>query len=296
MPKPLASAFELSIKASALVALACGSLLSPAQAQVGLPDMVSRTALRVCEDPSDMPYSDRKGEGFENKIAEIVAKELKLPLRYFWAPSGPGFVRNTLQSDLCDVIMGYAAGAEIVLHTNPYYRSTYVIVTPKGSPLGEVKTLDDSRLKGHHIGVVAATPPVDVMLAKGLMIESKVYPLLVDHRFSSPLTDLIDDLKAGKIDAAVVWGPLVGLDVKKSNGSLVMTPLLKAPGQPDFSYRITMGVRHNEVDWKHKLEAVIRTRQGDINKVLEDYGVPLLDNSGALIAAEAAEKGKGATP
>jgi len=254
-----------------------------ARAQI-VPDMVSRTALRVCGDPANMPFSDHKGEGFENKIAAIVADQLKLPLRYFWAPSGPGFIRNTLQSDLCDVVIGYAAGAEIVQHTNPYYRSTYVIVTPKGSELAGVSSLDDPKLKGHRIGVFAATPPVDTLLAKGFMTTAKVYPLLVDHRFNAPMVDVLADLAAKRTDAAIVWGPLVGSDVKKAGGELVMTPLLKQGDGPDFSYRITFGIRHNEPDWKHKLEAVIRARQADIDAVLTDYNVPLLDNAGHVIA------------
>ena len=256
----------------------------PASAQV-MPDMVSRTALRVCADPANMPFSNREGEGFENKIASIVADQLKLPLRYFWAPSGPGFVRNTLQSNLCDLIIGYAAGAEIVQHTNPYYRSTYAIVAAKNGAFADVASLDDPKLKGRHIGVFAATPPVDLLLAKGLMGGAKVYPLIVDHRFASPLNDMFADLKAGTIDVAVVWGPLAGYDAKKDD--LTLTPLLKQGNDPDYSYRITFGIRHNEPDWKHKLEAVIRARQSDINVVLREYNVPLLDNAGHVLASSA---------
>lgn len=253
-----------------------------ASAQI-VPEMVSRTALRVCEDPANMPFSNRAGEGFENKIAELVAADVKLPLRYFWAPSGPGFVRNTLQSDLCDLVIGYAAGAEIVQHTNPYYRSTYVIVTRRDSPLAGVKQLSDPALKGHRVGVFAGTPPVDEFNAKGLVDNAKFYDLIVDHRFESPLAVVISDLENKTIDAAVVWGPLIGLSVKKSDGALVMTPLLKEGGEPDYSFRMTFGIRHNEPDWKHKLEAILRARQADINAILSDYNVPLLDNAGHLI-------------
>ena len=264
----------------------------PAVAQVS-PDLVSRTALRVCSDPANLPFSNRQKEGFENKIADIVADQLKEPVRYLWAPSGPGFARNTLNADLCDIVMGYTIGSEVVQSTNPYYRSTYVLVAPKGSPLIGIASLGDPRLKGHAIGVFAATPPVDVMLAKGLMDKAQVYPLLVDHRFDSPLTRMVGDLAAGKIDAAVVWGPLIGFDVKKSGGSLVSTELLGDVEKPGFSYRITFGVRHDEPDWKHKLEAVIRARQVDINKVLVDYGVPLIDDAGRAIAPEVAVRGTG---
>lgn len=262
----------------AIMATAAG----PASAQV-VPDMVSRTALRVCSDPSNLPFSNRKQQGFENKIADIVANQLKEPVRYFWAPSGPGFVRNTLNSDLCDIVMGYTIGAEMVQSTNPYYRSTYVIVAPKGSPLGGIETLMDPKLEGHKLGVFAATPPVDILLNRGLINQATVYPLIVDHRFDSPLQKLLADLHDGKIDAAIVWGPLIGASVKASNGALVMSPLLKDVDRPDFSYRISFGIRRDEPDWKHKLEGVIRARAADINKVLEDYNVPLLDNAGHLI-------------
>ncbi len=258
-----------------------------------MPDLVSRTALRVCSDPANMPFSDRDKEGFENKIAAIVGNELKEPVRYFWAPSGPGFIRNTLNSDLCDVVLGDAVGAEMLQSTNPYYRSTYVLVALKGSALNGIESLEDPRLKGHPLGVFAATPPVDMMLAKGLMDGAVVYPLIVDHRYNSPLTTLLDDLRAKKIEAAIVWGPLVGLAVKQSSGALEMTPLLKDAEKQGFSYRITFGVRHDETDWKHKLEGVIRARRAEITKVLEDYNVPLLDNAGHLVPpgqADAAAK------
>jgi mxaJ protein len=273
---------HVSIRAIAVAAVAF-SQAGGATAQV-MPDMVSRTALRVCADPSNLPFSNRKHEGFENKIAEVVASALREPVRYFWAPSGPGFVRNTLGSELCDVIMGYTIGSEFVQSTNPYYRSTYVIVAPKGSPLVDVQGLDDPKLKGHRIGVFAATPPVDVLLAKGLLDKAKVFPLIVDHRFDSPLNDLVGDLNSGRIDAAVVWGPLIGASVKASHGELAMSPLLRDVSRPDFSYRISFGIRHDEPDWKHKLEGVLRTHAADIRKVLDDYDVPLIDDGGRLLA------------
>ena len=184
--------------------------------------------------------------------------------------------------------MGYTIGSEMVQSTNPYYRSTYVLVAPQGSALNGIQSLDDPRLKGHKLGVYAATPPVDVMLAKGLMDGATVYPLLVDHRFDSPLNDLLEALKSKTIDAAIVWGPLIGDAVKASSGALVATPLIKDVDKPNFSYRISFGVRHDEPDWKHKLEAVLRARKADINKVLEDYGVPLLDNQGQIIPPQTA--------
>ena len=258
------------------------SATGAARAQ-NVPDMVSRTALRVCSDPSNLPFSNKMKQGFENKIADIIGDQLKEKVRYFWAPSGPGFIRNTLNEDLCDVVMGYTIGSEMVQATNPYYRSTYVIVAPKGSALNGVQSIDDPRLKGHTIGVFSATPPTDAMLSNGLMSNAKLYPLLVDHRFDSPLDLMLRDLGDKTIEAAVVWGPLMGNAVKRSAGALVMTPLVKDADRPGFSYRIALGVRHDENDWKHKLEGVLRARKADINRVLVDYDVPLLDNLGHVI-------------
>ena len=188
-------------------------------------------------------------------------------------------------------MIGYAVGSDVMQSTNPYYRSTYVLVTRKGGPLAAVQGLDDPRLKGHAIGVFSATPPVDIMLAKGLMEKAIVYPILVDHRFDSPLPKMMGDIKSGKIDAAIVWGPLVGLDVKSSGGELVMSPLLADADKPGFSYRISFGIRHDEPDWKHKLEAVERIRAVEIDQVLVDFNVPLVDDAGRLIPPERAATG-----
>ncbi len=277
------SAKTISRAAIAAAAVLASALASPPALAQNVPDLVSRTAFRVCEDPANPPFSTRKKDGFENKIADIIADSLKRPVRYFWAPSGPGFVRNTLNEDLCDVVMGYTIGAEMVQATNPYYRSTYVIVVPKGSPLADVQSIDDPKLKGHKIGVFEATPPTDAMLKNGTLGQAKLYPLLVDHRFNSPLDAMLADLKAKATDAVVVWGPLIGESVKTSDGALVMTPLLKDVDRPGYSYRIALGVRHDENEWKHTLEGVLRKRKADINRVLADYNVPLIDNLGHLI-------------
>ena len=243
---------------AALSLVSCFFAFCAPTAVVGqnVPDLVSRTAFRVCEDPSNLPFSDRTKQGFENKIADIIASELKKPVRYFWAPSGPGFVTNTLNEDLCDVVMGTTIGSEMVQSTNPYYRSTYVIVTPKGSPLADVQSIDDPKLKGHRIGIFEATPPTDAMLTNGLLLKAKLYPLLVDHRFNAPLDAMLGDLKDKGIDAAVVWGPLIGDSVKTTGGALTMTPLLKDVDRAGFSYRIALGGSPR----RDRLEAQARRR------------------------------------
>jgi quinoprotein dehydrogenase-associated probable ABC transporter substrate-binding protein len=221
-----------------------------------------------------MPFSNKAKEGFENRIAELVAEELRVPLRYFWMPSGPGFVRNTLTADLCDLIVGYAAESDLVDHSNPYYASTYVLVTRKGGPLDGVDRLDDPRLKDARLGAIAATPPVDHLMDLGLFDHVKSYSLLVDRRYDSPAEDALHDLEAGEIDAAILWGPIGGYFAKKASIPLNATPL-HTDKRPPFIFRVAFGLRHGETDWKHRLNDIIRARQKDIDAILTSYGVPL---------------------
>jgi quinoprotein dehydrogenase-associated probable ABC transporter substrate-binding protein len=253
----------------------------PAPAQI-LPELVSRDRLRVCADPANMPFSDRNRQGFENRIADIVADELKLPLHYYWMPQGPGFVRNTLGEDMCDVIIGYAADSDVVDHSNPYYASTYALVSRAGSGLDHVETLDDPRLAKIRLGVIAATPPTDHLLRLGLIDKVRVYQLLVDRRFASPSEDAIHDVETGALDAAVVWGPIGGWFAKKAQPPLAASPL-HADRRPMLAFRIAFGIRRNELAWKHRLNDVIRARQADFDRVLRDYGVPLAPVAAAPI-------------
>jgi mxaJ protein len=261
-------------KTPAWVLISAALAASAAAAQTR-PDLVATDRVRVCADPADLPFSNKARQGFENKIAEILADELKLPLHYIWSPQGPGFVRNTLGTDLCDVILGAAVGSDIVDHTNAYYASTYVLVTKKGGPLDGIERLEDPRLKGSRLGVIAATPPADHLLALGLTDTAKTYPLLVDRRYASPAEDALKDVEAGVIDAAILWGPIGGYFANKASPPLSATPL-KEDARPLFSFRIAFGIRHNEIDWKHRLNAAIANRQKDIDAVLASYGVPLL--------------------
>jgi mxaJ protein len=252
-----------------LAALAAG----PAAAQTS-PDLVSRDRLRVCASPADLPFSNKAKQGFENKIAELVADELQLPLHYFWMPAGPGFVRNTLLSDMCDLVIGYASEADLVDQSNPYYASTYVLVTRKGGKLDGVDHLEDPRLKDVKIGVIARTPPVDHLMALGMLDRAKSYSLLVDRRFASPAEDALHDLETGETDAVILWGPIGGYFAQKSSPALAATPL-RTDKRPPFVFRVAFGLRAGETEWKHKLNAIIRKRQKDIDAILTSYGAPL---------------------
>src|SRR5688572_3948373 len=173
-------------------------------------DLVNRLSLRVCADPANLPFSNDKGEGFENKIATIVAAELKVPVAYTWFPQATGFIRNTLFAKRCDVVLGYAQGDELVLNTNAYYRSVYALVYRKGGSLDGVDALSDPRLKDKRLGVVAGTPPASTMAALGLIAGAKPYPLMVDRRYDAPAERMIADIRSGEVDAGVLWGPIAG--------------------------------------------------------------------------------------
>jgi quinoprotein dehydrogenase-associated probable ABC transporter substrate-binding protein len=247
------------------------------------PDLVNRTALRVCADPANMPFSNDKNEGFENKIAEIVAAELKVQVEYTWFPQATGFIRQTLFAKRCDVVIGYAQGDELVLNTNHYYRSTYALLYRAGTGLDGVVSLADPRLKDRRIGVIAGTPPGSIMAQLGLIQRAKPYPLMVDRRHDSPGERMINDIRSGDIDAGVLWGPIAGYFAAKGGDKLLVVPLLKETGTPRMAYRITFGVRNLEDDWKHQLNAVIAKRQSDIDALLLQFGVPLLDEQSNLI-------------
>jgi len=261
---------------ASLAAVLGACLVGQATAQTS--DLVAKTAFRVCADPANMPFSNKAGEGFENKIAELFAEKLELPLRYFWFPQAVGFVRKTLGEKRCDVVIGYAQGHELVLNTNHYYVSTYVLVTQPDSDLADVTALSDERMKGKRIGVIAGAPPATHMARKGLIGDAKGYRLMVDRRVDSPAENMIEDMLAGEIDAAILWGPIGG-NLAQTNG-LKMTPLLDETGAPRMFYRITMGVRPGELVWKRKLNSLIRRNQDEIDAILSEYGLPLLTEMG----------------
>jgi quinoprotein dehydrogenase-associated probable ABC transporter substrate-binding protein len=259
----------------------------PAGAQ--LSDLVSRTAFRVCADPANLPFSNREGEGFENAIAELFADSLDRELQYTWYPMAQGFVRRTLIDNNCDVIIGYAQGDEMVLNTNHYYTSVYTVVTRSDSDLADLETLADPRLEGRPIGVVAGTPPASHLARHGLADDIHSYHLMVDTRHSRPTEQMLADLAAGEIDAAVLWGPIAGPLAAGQGDALTVTPLLNEEGAPRLYYRITMGVRQGEDTWKRELNALIRELQPQIDAILRERGVPLVDDMGTALKAEAGQ-------
>jgi quinoprotein dehydrogenase-associated probable ABC transporter substrate-binding protein len=249
---------------------------------VDQPEAVDRSALRVCSDPGNMPFSNVKGEGFENKIAELLAAKLGVPVRYTWFPQATGFLRNTLRARRCDLVIGIASGAELVLSTNPYYRSTYVMVTRKADTL-DADRLDDPRLKSLKIGLIAGTPPAGVAARNGLMANVRPYDLLVDTRYDSPSHRMVDDLASGKIDVALLWGPLGGYFAAQHGDQLTVTPLLHEAKASRMDYYIAMGVRPGETHWKNEIDTLLRENKDAILAILKEYHVPVLDVRGNLI-------------
>ena len=277
----------------ALTALLAGRDISRAQtndsADLSI-ELVDPKVLRVCADPRNLPFSNDKGEGFENKLAELFADKLQKKLDYMYFPQATGFVRVTLAAHRCDVIMGFPQGDDLVQGTNPYYRTAYALVAKPGNGLDDVTTLEDERLKGKHIGIIAGTPPATNMAVAGLMANAKPYPLMIDTRVDASAAAMIDDLMSGQIDAGVLWGPMAGFYAKRANPPLHVTPLVKETTGPRLVYRIGMGVRSADQNWKRQLNRLIQENQPEINKILLDFGVPLLDESDMPIKAEAATK------
>lgn len=264
-----------------------GSLSAQPVERPGLSiELVDPKVLRVCADPHNMPFSTETSEGFENKLAEMLAPQLGKGLSYTWYPQAPGFVRNTLRAYKCDLLMGIPQGDDIVQVTNPYYRTAYSLVFRQGSGLDGVDTLGNPRLKGKRLGIVAGTPPADYLVRNGLMAHAKPYPLVIDTRVDSSGAAMMRDLAAGDIDAGVLWGPMAGYYARQAGGAVAVVPLVKETGGPRLAYRIAMGVRHTDQEWKRLLNRKIAENQDAINKLLLSFGVPLLDENDRLLSTD----------
>lgn len=271
--------FVLSLMAMAAPAVAQQAGLGAAG------ELVDRTVLRVCADPRNMPFSNQAGDGIENRLADFVAEKLdRKRVEYTWFPQATGFVRMTLGARRCDVIMGYPQGDELVQNTNAYYRTAYALVFRPGIGLDGVDTLADPRLKDKRIGVVAGTPPATNLAVNGLMSHVRPYHLMIDTRYSSSAEEMIADIRSGAVDVGVLWGPMAGYYAQKDTPALTVVPLVKEKTGPRMAYRITMGVRPSDQDWKRELNRLIRNHQSEINAILLSYGVPLLDEQDRPIA------------
>jgi len=270
-------------KSIAVVILALVGVALPggagAQDAEGAIELVDPHVFRACADPRDLPFSNEAGEGFENKIAELLAHKLDKSVAYTFYPDATGFIRNTLNAHRCDVVLGIAQGVDIVQPTNPYYRTSYAAAYRQDGPLKGMESLSDPRLKTARIGIVAGTPPATFLAENGLLGRIKSYALVVDTRYDSPTHEMMDDLERGEIDVALLWGPIAGYYATKAKNPTTVVPLVKEQGGPPMVFRIVMGVRHSDQHWKRDLNKLISENQDEIHAILRSYGVPLLDEN-----------------
>jgi mxaJ protein len=239
--------------------------------------------LRVCADPNNLPFSNQRREGFENRIAELIGAELGATVHYTWWPQRRGFVRSTLAAHQCDLIVGITTGAERVLTTRPYYRSSYVFVYRKDRHL-RIRSLDDPALRTLRIGVQLVgddynnTPPVHALSRRGIVGNLVGYSVVGDYSQENPPARIIDGVVAGDVDLAVAWGPLAGYFAKRSTIPLEVIPVSPAIDPPTlrFTFDISLAVRPGEENLKQELEGVLNRKQSAIDSILTQYGVPLI--------------------
>jgi mxaJ protein len=259
------------------------SALSLLFALMGLVTSASARELRVCADPNNLPFSNQAQAGFENRIVELVAKELGASVRYEWWAQRRGNVRETLKAGKCDVIPGIASNLETLATTRPYYRSSYVFVTRTDRTL-DLKGLDDVRLESLAIGVqmigddFSNTPPAHSLARRGIVQNVRGYMVYGDYATDSPPRAIMDAVAKGEIDVAIVWGPLAGYFVRKSARPLSLapvSPLIDGPMLP-MAFDISMGVRKEDRALRRELDDVLERRGAEVRAILQEFGVPVI--------------------
>ena len=278
--------------AAALLALTLCAAGTLAHAQ----EVPERKALKVCQDPNNLPFSNVAAEGIENRLAELFGKELGLPVTYYSFPARMAFIRNTLRYKLpgedfrCDIVMGVPVGFDQVSVTKPYYRSTYALVYAQGRNMDGITSPDQllalspDKLKKLRIGVYDRSPASEWLNKHQLVDQGVPYQMLNADPSQYPGEIVEKDLASGKIDAAIVWGPIAGFFAKRVTApKLVVVPMKSEPGVK-FDFQMAMGVRYGERDWKQQVEQFLEKRRPEIQAILRDFGVPLVDDDGAVAA------------
>lgn len=248
-------------------------------------------ALRVCADPNNLPFSDRAGHGFENKIARVIGAQLGRSVEYTWWAQRRGFVRNTLNAGACDLVVGVSAGVDMLATTKPYYTSTYVFVSRRDRHVN-VRSFDDDELRRLRIGVQligddgANTPPAHALARRGITRNVIGYMVYGDYRQPNPVGDIMQAVERGAVDVAVVWGPLAGYFAKRSPVPLEITPVSPRVDRPDlpFVFDIAMGVRRRDTTFRRVIQQIIDQRHSTIDSILAAYGVPRVDAAAARVA------------
>ena len=240
---------------------------------------------RVCADPNNLPFSNQRQEGFENKLAELLAKEFRTVVQYTWWPQRRGFLRNTLNAGVCDVVMGLPAGVDAALTTRPYYRSTYVFVYPQNIGY-RITAFDDPLLYKLKIGVhligddYANSPPAHILSAHGIVQNVIGYSVFDDYAADNPVGKIITAVATGEVDVAIVWGPIAGYFAQQQPIPLTLTPVPANADSPSLplTYTIALGVRRSDQELKAKLDEALQRKALEIRQMLEEYGVPLLQD------------------
>jgi mxaJ protein len=237
--------------------------------------------LRVCSDPNNLPYSNRRGEGFENRLAEMVARDLHARVSYVWWPQHRGFIRNTLKAGLCDVMMGLPSSVELASTTRPYYRSTYVFVSRRDRGI-DVRSFDDPLLRKLSIGVQMIgddgtnSPPAHALANRGIVNNIKGYSVYGDYSQPNPPARIVEAVAQGDVDMAVVWGPLAGYFAPRQKVPLELVPVSPQIDRPflPFVFDVSMAVRRGDDKLHAELDSFIERRHGEIDALLDRYGVP----------------------
>ena len=237
--------------------------------------------LRVCSDPNNLPYSNQRQEGYENRLAEMLAGDLHARLVYTWWPQHRGFLRNTLKAGTCDVVIGLPSSVELAWTTRPYYRSTYVFVSREDRGLA-VKSFDDPVLRKLKIGVQmvgddgANSPPAHALANRGIIDNITGYSVYGDYSQPNPPARIVEAVARGDVDLAVVWGPLAGYFAPRQKVPLALVPVFPQIDRPflPFVFDMSMGVRRGDEKLHAELEAFIERRQPEINALLDRYGIP----------------------
>jgi mxaJ protein len=263
----------LALAACAMTLASCGAAPQP-------------RVLRFCADPNNMPFSNERLEGFENRIAELVAAELDARVEYEWHAQRRGFIRNTLRAGECDVVAGIPSSFELALPTRPYYRSTYVFVYREDSGL-DIRSFDDPLLRELRIGVqvvgddYANSPPAHALGNRGIVGNIRGFSVIGDYREEAPPARIMDAVVDGRVDVAVVWGPLAGWYARQHQLPVRLVPVQPQVDPPylPFVFDMAMGVRRGEDALKDELDEVLSRRAAEIEAILDEFGVPRLRGS-----------------
>ena len=266
-----------------------GLLVTCAVAVIACGEAKARDAqreLRVCADPNNMPFSNAKGEGFENKIAELVARDMNATVRYTWWAQRRGFIRNTLNARSCDLVIGVPASFDLTAVTSPYYRSSYVFVTRKDRGI-KVESFDDPELRKLRIGVQlvgddgANTPPVHALDTRGIHGNLRGYLVYGDYRRPHPASSIVEAVARGEVDIAIVWGPQAGYFAVQQPVALDLVPVspqIDLPFMP-LVFDIAMGVRRDDKALRDEIDSIIQKRRQAIAAILDEYHLPLVGTS-----------------